>query len=335
MRLCRQSLLIIHCVHKRQHWTAIHILALSRRTLCQFQPRYSIPFLLMWSGVLLGVTTLITIHSRPTPPKFRRSLLPAAVKAPFDCYVLTTGVRSRQSLPFTCQYIIAEPFSPQQWRNVDPTSRDQMTMGLRYGFFDLTNNNTVNIFHNHAQIWKRVYLTNKSALILEDDATFIQNAADEIMQSIDSVSDVEFGVLKLHNLNSYQFNYLKPGETTCVCRNFFIPASTMAYYITPSAAKTLFASYIPIKTHVDLWIWQMACVERKIYLLSSRNIATETAVSSLHRTWLSGPFDSISWRILNGVSALQHSMIYLKSGFFNTSHCPSSYKKTRVNILSD
>lgn len=279
---------------------------------------------------MISVTTLIVYHMQHLPRSLRLNTPPPELS--FDCYVLTTGIRRRQPLPFACQYVTAEPFSPQQWLDVDPTARREMASGPRYGFFDLTNNNTVNIFHNHVQIWKRILLTNKSALILEDDAAFPPDAVTEMLQTIESVSHLESYVLKMHNLNSYQFSSLKSGQTSCVCDNTMIPASTLAYYMTPSAADILVAHYIPIKTHVDLWIWQMACLEKKIYLFSSRNIAFENAAFSLHRSWLSKPFDSIIWRILNGVSGLQHSMLYFRSNFFNKSHCPSTGNVSAVGV---
>jgi hypothetical protein len=256
----------------------------------------------------------------PSLRSSRRST--SSIELSFDCYVLTTGIRSRQSLPFACQYITAEPFSTQQWLKVDPAMRQEMNSGSRYGFFDLSNNNTVNIFHNHVQIWKRILQANRSALILEDDAVISPNNVPEIVQAIKSVSYLDSCVLKMHNLNSYQFHNLKFGQTSCVCKNILIPASLLAYYVTPPAASILVEHYIPIKTHVDLWIWQMACIEKKIYLLSSRNVAIENAAYSLHRNWLSNPFDSITWGILNGVSGLQESILYFRSSSYNKSHCP-------------
>ena len=285
----------------------------------------------MWSGALIGVTTLIIMYSRPTPPKPRRSLPPPDIKAPFDCYLLTTGIRNHQSLPISCQKVMAKPFTTQQWLNVDPAARHTINSGSQTGFFDLTNNNTVNIFHNHVEIWKQISFTNRPALILEDDVKFHTGALQEILKSVDTVSGIESSVLKLHNLNEYQFRHLQFGQTQCVCENLIIPASTLAYYITPQAASILATHFIPIKTHVDLYVWRMACVERKIYLFSTRNIAVQVEGISLHRPFKS-TLDAITWKIFNSVSTLRENMLYLQSNFHNKSHCPPPQTDTNVSL---
>lgn len=209
-----------------------------------------------------------------------------------DCLILTTDKRlagNKEVLGATCHYFVSQPFSLQQWNLVSTEQKKQLMLSERsYKMWDLSNNNSVNIFWNHMQMWKIASARLRPLLILEDDASMSVNAGlyiKEFMSTMTKQSDLF--VLKLYS-HENRFSVQHP-QLKCLCSNFPM-LGTVAYIITPKAASILLQN-CTISTHVDIFLWQEACVRQKLALMGSpSNLFTEKPVTELqierkaHRT---------------------------------------------------
>lgn len=192
-----------------------------------------------------------------------------------------------------CKVVTATPFHTDQLQHVRADVRLQLESNnlKRYRSYVMSNNNTVNIFENHAMLWREVVRSNKTTLILEDDAQLYANAGLEpLLEYIRTQDVVNNFVLKLQNTimhSFYKWSTTRLGNTTmyqCTCIPPVVNYGMLAYFIDPVAAQTLLRLYLPIWTHVDTWIHHVGC--RKHFHLFSlpQSIFYESGRPSLHRS---------------------------------------------------
>lgn len=214
-------------------------------------------------------------------------------KKTIPCYRLVSRERKTQlpHLEFPCIDIEAIPFDDQQWNLVEHNQKTLLANenAFRSGFKTLTNNQSVNIFWNHFNIWRIVALLDEEALILEDDAKPIKNFMYNLLNIIQSFHFEQLNknpknlpgfVLKLHNAIDSNTGV---DDYDCVCKiSNFYQVSTMAYIINPRAAMSLLKKFETIETHVDLWLWEQGCIKKTISLFTTRNLVYRDNLPSIH-----------------------------------------------------
>lgn len=240
-----------------------------------------------------------------------------------DCLILTTDERLagiKEVLGATCHYFLAQPFSLQQWNLVSTEQKKQLMLSERsYKMWDLSNNNSVNIFWNHMQMWKIASKKLRPMLILEDDACMSVNAGLYIKEMTSTMTNQsDLFVLKLYS-NENRFSVEHP-QLKCLCSNF-PKLGFVAYIITPRAASILLQN-CTINTHVDIFLWQEACVRQRLALIGSpSNLFTEKRSTELqierraHRTM------GELWWIKNILNTVYEQSIRLSTP---TPYCPLS-----------
>ena len=238
------------------------------------------------------------------------------------CVVLRSRAREPQPLSMPCHLLYTQPFDDRQWASVTHTARRRLLTNLNTGLFDLSNNNSINIFHNHARVWQHVVKSGQPTLVLEDDVALRPGAAREIYALVAQIrhTGAPF-VLKLFN-NNVGWNEmgwsLGVDELACVCDSAWVSTGTAAYYLTPDTAAFLLRHYLPISTHVDVWLWQLACERHELSLYTARNVAEHVTLPSLHRAETD---HNLLWSLLNAASVLNYTMGRVWAGRPNASEC--------------
>ena len=208
--------------------------------------------------------------SRRTPA--RRSS--AAWSLP--CLVLTLNVSNIDPSARSCTPFVAPAFTEQELDFVSPSAlakiRNPM---LLESASELSNNASVNIYMNHARIWRYIAERWDVALVLEEDAVVPSNSEEVIAQILSSLrrDDVTNFVVKLiDNWHLYSSEwrtvYDLPAHRvlTCSCRPSVQGSCSAAYLIDKAAALTLLEHAFPASVHVDVFKHNMGCVEKRIRL---------------------------------------------------------------------
>lgn len=208
--------------------------------------------------------------SRRTPA--RRSS--AAWSLP--CLVLTLNVSNIDPSARSCTSFVASAFTEQELDFVSPSAlakiRNPM---LLESASELSNNASVNIYMNHARIWRYIAERWDVALVLEEDAVVPSNSEEVIAQILSSLrrDDVTNFVVKLidhwHLYSSeWRTVYDLPAHRvlTCSCRPSVQGSCSAAYLIDKAAALTLLEHAFPASVHVDVFKHNMGCVEKRIRL---------------------------------------------------------------------
>lgn len=223
------------------------------------------------------------------------------------CLVLTlnasmTAVSLGSGL--VCRPFLGQKFDERQWALVSDAAKlklmepDRQTMAS-----DLTNNQSVSIFANHAAMWAQVAAAEQTFLILEDDAILTPDAAFVLNQLLRKMRHEHNYVLKLWNsaqftkpemistfISTWLLNWWQPWYTVggytvmlCVCENAVRTASTAAYVLDAQAARTMFNSSKNISQHVDAYMHRLGCIEKQInFSVVSPALATLSGRASQH-----------------------------------------------------
>ena len=149
---------------------------------------------------------------------------------------------------------------------------------------DLTNNQSVSIFANHAAMWAKVAVTQQTSLILEDDAILTSNAVPVLHDLVRKMRHEHNYILKLWNsaqftkpemlstwISTWLLEWWKPwynvgGYTAmlCVCENVVRTASTAAYVLDAQAARTMLYFSESIFQHVDAYMHRLGCIDKQL-----------------------------------------------------------------------
>ena len=213
--------------------------------------------------------------SRRTPA--RRSS--AAWSLP--CLVLTLNVSNIDPSARSCTSFVAPAFTEQELDFVSPSALAKIRQPLLLeSASDLTNNKSVNIYMNHARIWR--YIANRwdVALVLEEDI-IVPPHADELITQVlaalrlDNVTNYVVKLMDLTSFNSAQWtltHHLSHDLTgdhelrTCTCQPSVYSIGTSAYLLHRTAALTLLNNAFPATKHVDVFLHLLGCVDHKLRL---------------------------------------------------------------------
>lgn len=256
-------------------------------------------------------TTTPYAHSSPAHP------------ATLPCLILTvsqpSGLRVNMD-GLLCVTVHAKEFEAADLQHVRADVREQLyTRQMhRYESYVMSNNNTVNIFNNHAMLWRMVVRSNQSTLILEDDAQLDdRKMMQSLLRYLQTKATFHNYIVKLQNTLMHSFYGWTRREfdnTTvfmCTCMPPIVNFGMVAYVIDPVAAQTLLNMYQPIWTHVDTWVHRIGC-ERKINLFSAaRSLFSENGRPSFHRSSSEKP--SLTEKIVHIASDFMHSNCTTKS----------------------
>jgi GR25 family glycosyltransferase involved in LPS biosynthesis len=176
-----------------------------------------------------------------------------------------------------CKHFVAPSFTEAELDFVAPEARKKiLNPALLETASDLTNNGSVNIYMNHARIWRHIVKRWDVALVLEED-TVVPSNADEVITQILSVlrrDNVTNYIVKLMDSSKIQSLQWKPVYTlsdhyqvrTCTCQPSIRSSSSAAYLIDRTAAMTLLKNAFPASIHVDVFKHHMGCIDNKIRL---------------------------------------------------------------------
>lgn len=225
------------------------------------------------------------------------------------CLVLTLNASLQPrtiSSDLTCQPFLAQRFNAEQFAMLTPLAREKLIHPEKQTMAsDLTNNNSVSIFANHARMWKAAAALSEPTLILEDDAIVDAPDLQILNRIIDNIINVQHRhnfVLKLayttphwlgvHNyvithlaLKEWtQLSHIKPHTLfQCKCRTWWQTASSAAYIITPQAARNLLKYHLPMSEHVDVFIHKQGCISKNIdFILAYPAVILMSGRASTH-----------------------------------------------------
>jgi hypothetical protein len=198
----------------------------------------------------------------------------AALSLP--CLVLTLNVSNVDPSTRSCIPFVAPTFTEQELDFVSPSAlakiRNPM---LLESASELSNNASVNIYMNHARIWRYIAERWDVALVLEEDAVVPSNSEEVIAQILSSLrrdNVTNFVVKLIDNWHIYSSEwrtvYDLPAHRvlTCSCRPSVQGSCAAAYLIDKAAALTLLEHAFPASVHVDVFKHNMGCVEKRIRL---------------------------------------------------------------------
>lgn len=207
------------------------------------------------------------------------------------CIMLTM---SKNATPFMltefikCEPFVGTYFNSNQFDLLDiQTQNSLIDMSLQNHSGQFTNNISVNIFYNHAQIWKFIENQNSSIpyIVIEDDIALTSVDIDSDINSIISQFELEQRgnyIVKIFNQDFYHSywnfigfrhgdwitSYITPNAKvqTCQCSPPYETIGTTAYLVDHEGVKTLLKMQFPMKQHVDIFIHDVGCTLLKINL---------------------------------------------------------------------
>ena len=197
-----------------------------------------------------------------------------------------------------CKVVHTKQFSENQLNDVRVVVRQQLLTGNmhRYDPTVMSSNNTVNIFENHAMLWRMVALSNTTTLILEDDADPVNdNALLPLLEHMHANRAIDNYILKLQITRLHSFYNWTPvnlGNYTgyqCKCTPPIVNFGMVAYVLDPVGAETLLRMYMPIWTHVDTWIHHIGCKQHIKLMSTSHSMFVESGRRSIHRSTAQKP----------------------------------------------
>ena len=203
------------------------------------------------------------------------------------CLVLTLNVSLRvvQYAPdLVCEPFLGERFNTMQWAMVSADAQAKLRRPeLQSKASDLTNNQSVSIFANHAAVWRAVVAARQSVLVLEDDAVVTAADLHTLKHLLHAMRHERNFVLKLWNsaqltnprilsvwvstwlLQWWKTWYEVPGHSAmlCVCDGAVRTAGAAAYVLDSDAARVLLRDHLPLTQHVDAYMHVLGCGQSK------------------------------------------------------------------------
>jgi len=220
------------------------------------------------------------------------------------CLVLTLNESNIDPSLKICTPFVAPAFTEAELDFVAPEARKKiLNPALLETASELTNNGSVNIYMNHARIWRHIAKRWDVALVLEEDIVVPLNADKVISQILsmlrrDNVSNFIVKLMDFSNIQSVQWtpvyelsdNYQ---VRTCTCRPSIHSSSSAAYLIDRRAAITLLKNAFPASIHVDVFKHHMGCIDNKVrlyqvtpHLMHINNRPTTHLPHDFHRRYL-------------------------------------------------
>lgn len=230
--------------------------------------------LAVFAGCVLLVLLFANYFSRRHAPARRRSSRPGFS---LPCLVLTLNASNVDPSTERCTPFVAPSFTEQELNFVSPQAltKIQNPMLLETAS-DLTNNASVNIYMNHARIWRHIAERWDVALVLEEDIVVPPNADEVITQVLsalrrDNVTNYLVKLMDSSNIQSLQWTTVYDLSEhyqlrTCTCQPSIRSSGSAAYLIDRTAALTLLNHAFPASIHVDVFKHHMGCIDNKIRL---------------------------------------------------------------------
>jgi hypothetical protein len=220
------------------------------------------------------------------------------------CLVLTLNESNIDPSAKKCTSFVAPSFTEAELDFVAPEARKKiLNPALLETASDLTNNGSVNIYMNHARIWRHIVKRWDVALVLEED-TVVPSNTDKVITQILSVlrrDNVTNYIVKLMDSSDIQSLQWTPVYAlsdhyqvrTCTCQPSIRSSSSAAYLIDRTAAMTLLKNAFPASIHVDVFKHHMGCIDNKIrlyqvtpHLMRVNNRPTTHLPHDYHRRYL-------------------------------------------------
>jgi len=192
------------------------------------------------------------------------------------CFVLTLNESNIDPSAKKCSPFVAPSFTEAELASVAPQARKKILQPrLLETASELSNNASVNIYMNHARIWRHVAAHFDVALVLEEDAVVLPHAADMFTQIVnvlrrDNVTNFVVKLIDNFYMHSSEWNVVynlaDHQLLTCRCRPSVASTCAAAYLIDRTAAETLLHHAFPASMHVDVFKHHMGCIQNKIKL---------------------------------------------------------------------
>jgi hypothetical protein len=220
------------------------------------------------------------------------------------CLVLTLNASHVDPSTEKCTPFVAPPFTEPELNFVSPQALTKIqNPGLLETASDLTNNASVNIYMNHARIWKHIAQRWDVALVLEEDIIVPPNADEVITQVLsalrrDNVTNYLVKLMASSTIQSLQWKTVydlsdRYQLRTCTCQPSIRSSGAAAYLIDRTAALTLLQNAFPASMHVDVFKHHMGCIDNKIrlyqvtpHLMHVNNRPTTHLPHDYHRRYL-------------------------------------------------
>lgn len=226
------------------------------------------------AACVLLVLCFAQYFSTRQAPARRRGILP---EFSLPCLVLTLNASYVDPSTEKCTPFVAPSFTEQELSFVSPQALAKIqNPTLLETASDLTNNGSVNIYMNHARIWRHIAKRWDVALVLEEDIVVPPNADEVITQVLsalrrDNVTNYLVKLMDSSNIQSLQWKtaYALSDRyelRTCTCQPSIRSSGSAAYLIDRTAALTLLKHAFPASMHVDVFKHHMGCIENKIRL---------------------------------------------------------------------
>lgn len=260
----------------------------------------------MLVGLLMCVLLATNFMSR-TIGRFHLSVRKHHRRSPefsIPCLVLTLNESNIDPSAKKCKPFVAPSFTEAELDFVAPEARKKiLNPALLETASELTNNGSVNIYMNHARIWRHIAKRWDVALVLEED-TIVPSNADEVITQIlsvlrrDNVTNYIVKLMDSSNIQSLQWKRVYELSDhyqvrTCTCQPSIRSSSSAAYLIDRRAAMTLLKNAFPASIHVDVFKHYMGCIDNKIrlyqvtpHLMHINNRPTTHLPHDYHRRYL-------------------------------------------------
>lgn len=193
----------------------------------------------------------------------------------YTCTVLSLD--NTTLVPHGCNLFLARRFQEQEFALLSASAQEKLrNVELLQYSKDLSCNISISIFLNHMRVWQNV--SDTPALVLEDDAVMPSDLCVILSKVLSHIRrhNVTNYIVKLHEHAPF-YIYRQWEEVfaiddysvrSCRCRPHGGSSSTAAYLLDRHAAQTLLTAAFPLETHVDVFLHNMGCVQRKITLYS-------------------------------------------------------------------
>jgi hypothetical protein len=208
----------------------------------------------------------------------RHELPPVEAFAPrfsLPCLVLTLNASHVDSSARGCTPFVAPPFTEQDLDLVSPDARRKiLDPALLETASELSNNASVNIYMNHARIWRKIAEQWDVALVLEEDIVVPEDINEIIAEILaafrrDNVTNFVMKLTDSTRFSSMQWTTVyklrhRLELRACTCQPSIRSSSSAAYIMDRAAAQTLLNHAFPASMHVDVFKHHMGCTFNKI-----------------------------------------------------------------------
>jgi hypothetical protein len=245
--------------------------------------------------VLIAMIAIASAHSRfHTHDLQHQGDSPEEFSLP--CLVLTLNESNIDLSAKKCKPFVAPSFTEAELDFVAPEAREKILHPHLLTFAsDLSNTASVNIYINHARIWRHVVAHWDVALVLEEDIVVPPHADVVIAQVLAALrrANTTNYVVKLQDLSSTYHSWtpqhIVDGRELreCLCRPSMSASGSAAYMLDRAAAHTLLRHAFPASMHVDIYMHHLGCMENRVRLLglNPNLMITSKSVTHVPHDW--------------------------------------------------